>query len=483
MSSISAAPAASPPPSGVSLSTKLYYGFGSVAYGAKQNGLSYFLLIYYNQVLGLSGYLVGLILLIALLFDAVSDPLMGYFSDNWHSRWGRRHPFMYAAALPVAVAYFYLWNPPADLSQGELFSWGLLFTVLVRLIITAYEMPSTALVAELTDDYQERTKMLSFRYMFGWVGGAGMAIFSYIFLLTPNATYPVGQLNPAGYQTMGLVGGCVILLSIMVSSLGLHRHIPHLKAPPPRRPFSVRRVFGEIFETLSNRSFLAIFASAIFIAIATGISTSLTLYMMTYFWEFRADQIGYLTIFNLLSAFLALGFTPYISKMLGKKRAAIVVGLLAFTFLPLPVFLRLLGWFPENGTDLLLYVFGGFFVMDITLIISVSILIASMVADLAEDSEITTGRRSEGLFFASQTFALKALVGVGTMASTVMLAFIGFPEKAVVGELSDELVRNLGLAYGFALLFIYTFAILILARYQISETRHQENLDILKART
>ena len=190
-----------------------------------------------------------------------------------------------------------------------------------------------------------------------------------------------------------------------------------------------------------------------------------------------------MTIFNLLSAFLALGFTPYISKKLGKKRAAIVVGLLAFTFLPMPVFLRLLGWFPENGTDLLLYVFGGFFVMDITLIISASILIASMVADLAEDSEITTGRRSEGLFFASQAFALKALVGVGTMASTMMLAFIGFPEKAVVGELSDELVRNLGLVYGFALLFIYTFAILFLTRYQISETRHQENLDILKART
>ncbi len=467
----------------VSLSTRLYYGFGSVAYGAKQNGLSYFLLIYYNQVLGLPSQLVGLILLAALLLDAVSDPLMGYMSDNWHSRWGRRHPFMYAAAVPVAVAYFYLWNPPSDLTSWELFSWGLTFTVIVRLIITAYETPSTALVAELTDDYQERTTMLSFRYMFGWFGGAGMAIFSYLFLLTPNETYPVGQLNPAGYQMMGLVGAGVILFSILVSSLGLHRNIPHLKAPPARRPFSVRRIFGEIFETLSNRSFLAIFTAAIFMAIATGISTSLTLYIMTYFWEFRADQLGYLTILNLVSALLALGFTPFVSNMFGKKRAAIIVALLAFTILPLPVFLRLLGWFPENGTDLLFIVFGGFFVMDITLIISASILLASMVADLAEDSEITTGRRSEGLFFAAQTFAQKSLVGVGVMVSTVLLAFIGFPEKAVVGELPDELVRNLGLAYGFALLFIYTFAIMFLLRYKIDEDRHQRNLDALKART
>ncbi len=480
MSSVSAL---SSTPSRVPLSTKLYYGFGSVAYGAKQNGLLYFLLIYYNQVLGLPNHLVGLILMIALLLDAVSDPLVGYMSDNWHSRWGRRHPFMYAAAVPVAVAYFYLWNPPEALGQWELFSWGLTFTIIVRLVITAYETPSTSLVAELTDNYQERTKLLSYRYAFGWFGGAGMAIFSYLALFTPNETYPVGQLNPAGYQTMGLVGACVIFSSIIISALGLHRNIPYLKSPPTKRPFSVQRVFGEIFETLSNRSFLAIFTAAIFIAIAAGISTSLTLYMMTYFWEFRADQIGYLTILNLVSAFLALGFAPFASNMFGKKRAAIVVGLLAFTILPLPVFLRILGWFPENGSDLLFMVFGAFFVMDITLIISASILLASMVADLAEDSEITTGRRSEGLFFAAQTFVLKSLVGVGTMAATLMLVLIGFPEKAEVGALPPELIRNLGLAYGLGLLLMYMTAIVFLTRYRIDETRHQENLNALKSRS
>ena len=482
MSSISATPAASPP-SRVPLSTKLYYGFGSVAYGAKSNGLSYFLLIYYNQVLGLPGYLVGLILLIALLFDAVSDPLMGYFSDNWHSRWGRRHPFMYAAILPMAVAYFCLWNPPSDFGQWGLFSWGLAFTIAVRLIVTSFEMPNTALVAELSEDYHERTQMLSFRYMFGWIGGSSMAIVSYGYLLVPTEAYPTGQLNPEGYQMMGLVGASVILIAMLISSLGTHRNIPHLKAPPPRRLFSVRRIYGEIFETLSNKSFLALFRAAVFTSIATGISTSLTLYMMTYFWEFSNEQLAYITIGNLIAAVLALFLAPFVARVFGKKRGAIIVSLLAFTFLPLPVFLRLLGLFPENGTELLFWIFGSFFVMDITLIIASSILVASMVADLAEDSEITTGRRSEGLFFASQTFLLKALVGVGTLTSTLLLAFIGFPEKAVVGELPEELIRNLGLVYGFALLFMYTFAVVFLTRYQISETRHQENLDILKART
>ena len=84
----------------VPLVTRLLYGSGSVAFGVKDNGFAYFLLIYYNQVLGLSTSLAGIALMIALVWDAISDPLVGWISDHWHSRWGRRHPFMYFTALP-----------------------------------------------------------------------------------------------------------------------------------------------------------------------------------------------------------------------------------------------------------------------------------------------------------------------------------------------------------------------------------------------
>ena len=100
----------------VSLGNKIAYGFGSVAFGVKNNGFDYFFLIFYSQVMGVSAYLVSLALLIALVFDALSDPLIGYLSDNTRSRWGRRHPYMYAAAMPVALGYYFVWNPPASLS-------------------------------------------------------------------------------------------------------------------------------------------------------------------------------------------------------------------------------------------------------------------------------------------------------------------------------------------------------------------------------
>ena len=82
--------------------TKLAYGFGAVAYGVKDNGFSFFLLLFYSQVIGLDARLVGIAITIALLFDGLIDPIIGYWSDNLRSKWGRRHPFMYASAIPVA---------------------------------------------------------------------------------------------------------------------------------------------------------------------------------------------------------------------------------------------------------------------------------------------------------------------------------------------------------------------------------------------
>ena len=84
----------------LSVGTKTAYGFGAVAYGVNNVGFDYFLLLFYSQVIGLDPRLVGVAIIVALVVDAISDPIVGYWSDNLHSRWGRRHPFMFAAAIP-----------------------------------------------------------------------------------------------------------------------------------------------------------------------------------------------------------------------------------------------------------------------------------------------------------------------------------------------------------------------------------------------
>ena len=132
-------------PQKIPLATKTLYGTGSVASGIKDTAFNVFLLFFYTQVAGLSGALAGIAIFIALLLDAVSDPLVGYWSDRFKSGWGRRHPFIYFAAIPMGVSFYFLFTPPGDASQQFLFVWMLVFAVLVRFFMTFYAVPSSAL--------------------------------------------------------------------------------------------------------------------------------------------------------------------------------------------------------------------------------------------------------------------------------------------------------------------------------------------------
>src|SRR4249920_524258 len=110
---------------------KLAFGVGQAAEGLKNTAFGLFLIFYYNQVLGLPGTLAGLALGISLVFDAFFDPLVGSISDNFRSKYGRRHPFMYAAILPMAIGFYLLFSPPVH-GDWALFAWLFVFATLTR---------------------------------------------------------------------------------------------------------------------------------------------------------------------------------------------------------------------------------------------------------------------------------------------------------------------------------------------------------------
>jgi Na+/melibiose symporter-like transporter len=457
-------------------STKLLYGFGSVAFGVKDNGFSFFLLLYYNQVLGLPEAWVGFGIMVALVIDGLLDPLVGYLSDHLHSRWGRRHPFMYAAALPVAVSYWFLWNPPAGLGQEQLFAYFLGVAILVRALIGVYEIPSASLVPELTDQYHERTSILSYRFFFGWWGGLTMAVLAYAVFLQPDAEHAVGVLNRTGYERYGGVAGAIMMIAILVSSIGTHSYIPKLRLPPERRHPGVAGAFHELVETLTNRSFLSIFCAGIFGSMAAGITAALGIYFNTYFWELTSSEISLFVVAMFVSAGLAVAIAPGLSRRLGKKAAALGVSAAAVLAGPLPILLRLADLFPPNRSTTLLALLLVFNVATVTLVIMSGILTASMVADLVEDSAVATGRRSEGVFVAANAFVQKATSGVGIFASSLLLGAIGFPRDARPGEVDPEIVRTLGLVYVPVLVGLYVLAIGFLSTYRIDRETHEENV-------
>ncbi len=467
----------------VSIGRKVAYGFGSVAFGVKSNGFDYFFLIFYSQVMGVSAYLVSLALMIALVVDALSDPLIGYLSDNTRSRWGRRHPFMYAAAIPASVAYYFVWNPPAGLEGDALFPYIVTIAVLVRTLITVYEIPSSSLVAEMSDDYDERTSMLSYRYFFGWTGGTLMGAFATIFILVPTAAISNGMFNVEGHGQVGTIASAVIFLAIMISALGTHKMIPELKPPPPARQMSIGLIYREVFETLASRSFLALFLAALFGAVASGVSTTLSFYFSTFFWGFSTEQIGLMSLSVVISAVMAFIISPVISKKLGKKRGAITIGLMAFTVAPAPIFLRLLGLMPENGDPALFPLVLSIIVVDVALIIAYQTLSSSMIADLVDEAEIKTQRRNEGVFFASVTFVRKVTQGIGAAVAGVLLTISQFPVGATPDQVPGPVLNTFGWLYVPTIFGLWMIMIACLSLYSVDRKKHEANLKTLAQRS
>jgi Na+/melibiose symporter-like transporter len=466
-------------PSTTSATAKFYYGIGAIAYGIKDSGFSYLLLIYYNQVLGLPQSLVGAGIFIALLADAVTDPVVGSASDHLHTRWGRRHPFMYASALPVGICYFLLWSPPTGLSPDGLFLYFVSLAILVRVGITFYEIPSSALVAELTDDYHQRTVFLSLRHFFGWWGGLALTVTAYAVFLVPSDEYPVGVLNRQGYEHYAITASVLIFAAIMLSSLGTHRYIPQLRKPPQTQYPPVLTMVRQTLETVRERSFGALFISALFGSLATGMSTSLSIYINTFYWELDNAQIAMITSTLFGSAVCAMLLAPRCSRLLGKKSATITIGILSAVLAPLPILLRVLGVFPENGTSELFYSLMTYQFLEVSLIITTAILVDSMIADVVEQSELRTGRRSEGVFFAARNFVRKSVSGIGVLMATTLLSIIDFPRNAQPGQVNPETVWNLGLLYAPTMFVVYMLAILAIFAYRISQDIHEQTLQTL----
>ena len=242
-----------------------FFGFGAMATGVKNHVFGGWLLVYYNQVMGLDAALAGLALAIALIVDAITDPVVGIWSDHTKTKWGRRHPFIYASLLPFAVSFWFLLQPPAGLDERGLFLWLLLAVIAVRVSMTFYEVPRSALGPELTKDYDQRTQMIGWTTSYGWLGGAGFAWFILAWLLqeTPEYAGARAYLNPAGYARMSMFGGLVILGTGLISAVGLHRHIPSFYVPKRRQRDSrkLKRLVVDSIDTLKNRSWLFLFGA------------------------------------------------------------------------------------------------------------------------------------------------------------------------------------------------------------------------------
>jgi GPH family glycoside/pentoside/hexuronide:cation symporter len=421
-----------PPPRKLSFRSRFSFGFGSLAFGIKDGGFATFLLLYYNQVIGLPAASVGLAIMAALVIEAFVDPLVGTLSDRTHSRWGRRHPWMYASAIPVAVGWVLLWNPPA---WGETATLFYLFgsALMVRVALSLFEIPSVSLGPELSSDYDERTKLFSYRYLFGWLGGLLMLFLAFGVFLVPTPDNPNGLTNAAGYSSLALIGAVIMAGAILLSSLGLHHEIPRLPKADTRQ-VTLGGHLREFRETVSNKAFVVLMAAGLFAYTAQGISFALSNYMYQFVWEFSAGTMQLVPLVLFVGAIMAFFVGPALSRGGDKAKAAMGLALVYAALTAIPYILRLTGVLPPVGTNAQIAVLFAFFTTSTACGIAAFIIGSSMMADVVEDSELRTGRRSEGVFFAGSFFVQKLVGGLGIGVAGVILALAQFPEAARPGQ-------------------------------------------------
>ena len=435
----------------VSNSTLFLHSAGSGVVGIKNVIFGTWVLLYYNQVLGLEPYLASIALGISLFFDAISDPLVGVWSDRFKSRLGRRHPFIYASIIPLAFCIWLLFVPPYSYEQTYLFFKLLILTICIRLAITFFETPRAALGPELTKDYDRRNTLNAMGLFFGY-GGAILVGFVMLEYFLPETSGYMGSrayLNPEGYEKLAYFAGFLTLILGFIAASSTHKHIKDLHAVPEKIKIDVKQILQEVIETLSNKSWLMIFFGGCLYALFLGLNTGVGNYISIYFWEWTPSDISIFPIAGGAAAIIGAIIAVVISQGREKKNIALFALSATVLISYIPFVLRLIDpyfevqTFPKNGSDALWWIMISH--QCITDILSVMgwVILISMVFDVVEDSQKKTGRRDEGLFLAGPGLFQKVFSGFGVFILGFVLQFLGFNNTEATIQEMQEPVNNL----------------------------------------
>ena len=465
----------------ISMRTKFFFGSGAFVEGAVTAG-GITTLILYNQVHGMSPALFGFAFMIAMVVDAISDPLIGGLSDRVNTRWGRRHPFMLASVLPLIVAFYCLYQPPSDLSERSLFTWLVVCLVIVRLSQSFYSVPHDALGAELTDDYHERTSLFGWNLVIQTFASLIMVMGMLFFIFPSTPEYDNGLLNDGQYRYLALFGALIAGGAVLLCSLGTRDQIPYLHSTSAYRP-SMKEYFGNLFQLLFNRSYLAVCFSWLTLTAAIGILGVVSTYTYLYAYTLSTEELSLTGWAKIPGTVVALPLAIYMTRKLDKRNAFIVAGVVSATLIALPHFFRMAGVFPPPEWQFIYLfcifvpLFAGFMVLPV-----MHIAVDSQLTDVCDEHEYRTGVRAEGIVFSVRTFALKSTHGFGAFIGGVGLEIIGFPEDAVANELEPEVVNGLLFMSGPLYLVVTVAGALCMLLYRVNKERHDEILTVLEER-
>jgi GPH family glycoside/pentoside/hexuronide:cation symporter len=445
------------------------YGSGNIADAIFQAALATFLFFYLTEVCGLSNSLAGLSLFLALGVDALIDPLVGSISDNSWSRWGRRHPFMFAGAIPLAVGLGLLFSVPKGLSGLNLFAYVTLISVILRVAHSSYFLPYVGLGAELSDDYAERTNIVAARFLFAPVG-TGLALVLGARLLGAD------KYHHDAYIPFGWACGAVALAAALFCAFGTLRTLPRLHRVAPATGSMAMRFFRDVGEIFRNRSFVILFASLLLLFIGAGTAATLFLHTATFFWKLPSWTIQAIALSAPVGLLIGVPISVFVSNRFEKRSVVIACFIVMIAYHAAITVLRIVGILPASG-PVLYGILIGLALLIGAVVGCAGIGFQSMLADAADEHEYLFGTRREALYYAGLNFSAKAASGVGVLVAGLGLDLIAFPTNLAAHggagvHIAQGILDNLGLIYGPGVAVIYGLGALIFLAYRLDRPRY-----------
>lgn len=456
----------------VSIPTKVAYGMGQGISSVKDMLFHFFFLFFFTNLLGVSEFLVVIASSIALIVDAISDPMMGQITDNYRSKkWGRRHVFMLYSIVPTGLFLTLLFSPPQDLGAMGMFWWMTVFAILVRLALTVFRVPYYSLGAELSNDYNERTNIVSVREIFNGLFNISVFVIGFTVFLPDNPQFEDGMMNRDGYAPLALTMAIIGCIGALIATFGTRHRIEHITQHHNDVPQNWSKMFKELRTAAKLKSFRVVTWSYSAMAVLYGIGGALTFYYGVYLWQFSQQSKAAFAAIPVLILLPATIMASVLAAKLDKREAGLIFAAIFFTGSIVPYGVYLLGALPPAGDPQLFPVIVSFHALANVGIIGIVILCYSMLADVADEMELLTSRRQEGILYSALSFVQKLTFTVGTGLASFALFVINFPKQTEPSQVADSAISGLAIV-GFTSAAVFgTLAIVCFLGYPLTRAK------------
>jgi len=432
------------------LSIREKAGFGVCDMGGNLffTAMGFWSLNYLTDTIGLAAASAGIAVMIGKIWDAVTDPMMGYISDRTRSRWGRRRPYLLFGAIPLFLSMWYFFTNPHLGSQTAMFIWAALALCFLNTAYTIVSIPYSALTPELTEDYNERTSLNGFRFGFAVVGTMlGAAIVLPIVKAFPDKS--------TGFSIAGLCMGVIMLVATLITFFSV-REPAHAKSDIPSEGF-----FSTYLSVFRNKAFVIILFTYALNILAINFLQGILVYYFKY--VYHAEGMTTIAMVILLAvAMIIIPVSVPISKKIGKRQTyQLGLGIIASICLLLYFTAHFFG--PEY-----------FFAMMLVAGIGLGLVYVApwaMVPDTVELDASKTGERREGAYYGMWTFISKCGQALSIVVSGFVLQRGGYVADAAQSADSITAIRIL---IGPLPAIVFAGAITLLFAYPITEKMYNE---------